>query len=147
MDVLDGAAIAMADAYVEHLTNHPVPADELADFVAIASQLILLKSWRLLPGEDRRPAPWDEDEPMRTSRRRLFEYRALREPPGCSLMGHGAAGPRPRAARGRPLEAPVEPMPPFLLSQAPGSAGGPPRALPAPPEIVAREVTICDCGA
>ena len=64
LDVLTVPLAEMADAYVEHLANHPVPADELADFVAIASQLILLKSRRLLPG----------DPPS-----------ALTPPPGCHL--------------------------------------------------------------
>ena len=56
LDVLTVPLAAMADAYVEHLANHPVPADELADFVAIASQLILLKSRACCPATRCRPA-------------------------------------------------------------------------------------------
>ena len=104
LDVLTVPLAEMADAYVEHLANHPVPADELADFVAIASQLILLKSRRLLPGEPLPAGLVAEEEPDEDElRRRLIEYRALRDALApARRVGYGPAGLPPRAARGRP---------------------------------------------
>jgi segregation and condensation protein A len=144
LDVLTVPLAAMADAYVEHLANHPVPADELADFVAIASQLILLKSRRLLPGDALPAGLVAEDEPDEDElRRRLVEYRVLRD--ASRLLGEWDMA-RP-AYRREPREAdlpeaPVEPMPPFLLSGALERLAAIPEPVPAPPEIVAREVTI-----
>jgi segregation and condensation protein A len=144
LDVLTVPLAAMADAYVEHLASHPVPADELADFVAIASQLILLKSRRLLPGEalpaglvaDEEP---DEDE----LRRRLIEYRALRDAArtlGDWDMQRPAYRREPREAD--LPEAPVEPMPASLLSEALQRLAAIPEPAAPPPEVVKREVTI-----
>ncbi|HEX2141496.1 MAG TPA: segregation/condensation protein A, partial [Candidatus Limnocylindria bacterium] len=80
LDVLTVPLAEMADAYVAHLATHPVPPQQLAEFVAIASQLILLKSRRLLPGEPMPLASDPEAEPDEEElRRRLVEYRALRD--------------------------------------------------------------------
>ena len=69
----------LADGYVTHLARHPVDAANLAEFVAIAAQLIYLKSRRLLPNEPL-PVAGDDDEPSEEElRRRLLEYRALRD--------------------------------------------------------------------
>ena len=120
LDVLTVPLAAMADAYVERLANHPVPADELADFVAIASQLILLKSRRLLPGDALPAGLLPEDEPDEDElRRRLVEYRALRD--AARVLGEWDMA-RP-AYRREPREAdlpeaPVEPIPTSLLSDA-----------------------------
>ena len=144
LDVLTVPLAEMADAYVEHLANHPVPADELADFVAIASQLILLKSRRLLPGETLPTGLVADEEPDEDElRRRLIEYRALRD--ASRLLGEWDMV-RP-AYRREPREAdlseaPVEPMPPILLSSALERLAAIPEPVPPPPEIVAREVTI-----
>jgi segregation and condensation protein A len=42
----------VADAYLEHINNHPVPPSELADFLVVATRLLLLKSREILPIED-----------------------------------------------------------------------------------------------
>jgi segregation and condensation protein A len=144
LDVLTVPLAAMADAYVEHLANHPVPADELADFVAIASQLILLKSRRLLPGDALPAGLVAEEEPDEDElRRRLVEYRALRD--ASRLLGEWDMA-RP-AYRREPREADlpeaaVEPMPPLLLSEALERLAAIPEPAPAPPEVMLREVTI-----
>jgi segregation and condensation protein A len=144
LDVLTVPLAAMADAYVEHLANQSVPVDELADFVAIASQLILLKSRRLLPGDALPAGLVAEEEPDEDElRRRLVEYRALRD--ASRVLGEWDMA-RP-AYRREPREvdlpeAPVEPMPSFLLSHALERLAAIPEPAPAPPQIVARELTI-----
>lgn len=144
LDVLTVPLAAMADAYVQHLANHPVPADELADFVAIASQLILLKSRRLLPGETLPAGLVAEDEPDEDElRRRLVEYRALRDAArilGELDMERPAYRREPREAD--LPEASIEPMPPVLLSEALARLAAIPEPAPPPPEVVKREVTI-----
>ena len=57
LDVLSVPLAEVADAYVEHLTRHPVDAANLSEFVSIADQLIFLKSKRLLPQEPMPPLP------------------------------------------------------------------------------------------
>ena len=60
--------------------SHPVDATALSEFVAIAAQLIYLKSKRMLPAEPLPPLPDGIDEPDEDElRRRLLEYRALRD--------------------------------------------------------------------
>ena len=144
LDVLTVPLAEMADAYVEHLANHPVPPAELADFVAIASQLILLKSRRLLPGEPQPGASTAEEEPDEEElRRRLVEYRALRE--AARQLGEWD-GLRP-ALRREPREAdlpeaPSEPMPATMLADALQRLAAIPEPAAPPPEVVPREVTI-----
>ena len=144
LDVLTVPLAEMADAYVEHLANHPVPADELADFVGIASQLILLKSRRLLPGEALPAGLVGEEEPDEDElRRRLVEYRALRDASrtlGSWDMARPAFRREPREAD--LPEAAVQPMPSTLLADVLARLAAIPEPAPPPPEIVAREVTI-----
>jgi segregation and condensation protein A len=144
LDVLTVPLAAMADAFVEHLAGHPVPADELADFVAIASQLILLKSRRLLPGDEPLAGLTAEEEPDEEElRRRLVEYRALRE--ASRTLGDwdlARPGYRREPREADLPEAPVEPMPPFLLADALDRLAAIPEPAPPPPEVVPREVTI-----
>src|SRR5919106_1195781 len=80
LDILTIPLAEVADAYVEHLARHPVDAANLAEFVSIAAQLIFLKSKRMLPAEPLPPVPEGIDEPDEEElRRRLLEYRALRD--------------------------------------------------------------------
>lgn len=144
LDVLTVPLAEMADAYVAYLADHPVPSDELADFVATASQLILLKSRRLLPGEALPTGLLADEEPDEDElRRRLLEYRALRD--ASRTLGEWDMA-RP-AYRREPREAdlpenPVEPMPALLLAQALGRLAAIPEPVPPPPEVMPREVTI-----
>ena len=62
LDILTVSLAELADGYVTHLARHPVDAANLAEFVAIAAQLIYLKSRRLLPNEPL-PVAGDDDEP------------------------------------------------------------------------------------
>ena len=144
LDVLTVPLADVADAYVEHLARHPVDAAHLSEFVAIAAQLILLKSRRMLPAEPLPPLPdgadeMDEDE----LRRRLVEYRALRD----AAVALGARDGNAPLMRREPRESdlpdtPTEPMPVGVLVSALERLAAIPEPVAPPPEIVAREVTI-----
>ena len=80
LDILTVPLAELADGYVAHLASNPVEPAQLAEFIAIAAQLILLKSRSLLPGEMPPPPVDVADEPDEEElRRRLLEYRALRD--------------------------------------------------------------------
>ena len=144
LDVLTVPLAEVADAYVEHLARHPVDAAHLSEFVAIAAQLILLKSKRMLPAEPLPPLPdgadeMDEDE----LRRRLVEYRALRDAAVALGARDGSAPLMRREPRESDLpETPTEPMPVGVLVSALERLAAIPEPVAPPPEIVAREVTI-----
>jgi segregation and condensation protein A len=144
LDVLTVPLAEVADAYVEHLARHPVDAAHLSEFVAIAAQLIYLKSKRMLPAEPLPPMPdgadeLDEDE----LRRRLLEYRALRDAAASLGERDGSAPLMRREPRESDLpETPTEPMPVAVLVSALERLAAIPEPVAPPPEIVAREITI-----
>ena len=144
LDVLSVALAEVADAYVEHLVRNPVDAHSLSEFVAIAAQLILLKSRRMLPAEPMPPVPDASDEVDEEElRRRLIEYRALRD--AAVLLGarDGTAPVMRREPRESDLpEAPSEPMPATILVAALETLAAIPEPVAPPPEIMAREITI-----
>lgn len=144
LDVLTVPLAEMADAYVAHLATHPVASEQLADFVAVASQLILLKSRRLLPGEPLPAAAAGEEEPDEEElRRRLIEYRAMRDAARALGERDGVAPIFRREPREADLpEAPAEPLPPGLLAAALDRLAAISEPVPPPPEVVKREVTI-----
>lgn len=144
LDVLTVPLADLADAYVAHLASHPLDPAGLADFVAIASQLILLKSRRLLPGEPLPALSADDDEPDEEElRRRLIEYRALRDV-ARELGERDLAAPAYRREP-RDSDLPVAasaPLPARLLAEALELLAAIPEPEPPPPEVVAREITI-----
>ena len=144
LDVISVPLAEMADAYVEHLARHPVAAEQLADFVAIASQLILLKSRRLLPGEPAPSVTDADDEPDEEElRRRLIEYRVLRDAARALGERDGASPVLRREPRESDLpEAPSDPLPVALLAAALDRLAAIPEPEPPPPEVVPRLVTI-----
>jgi segregation and condensation protein A len=80
LDILEVSLAELTDAYLQALAEleRPDPA-EMADFLWMAARLLLLKSIRLLPGEEPDEEEqdllgWEEDV-----RRRLAEYRAYKE--------------------------------------------------------------------
>jgi len=145
LDVLTVPLADVADAYVEHLTRHPVDAANLSEFVAIAAHLIYLKSKRMLPAEPLPPLPDGTDEPDEDElRRRLLEYRALRDA-AVRLGARDGIGPlMRREPRESDLpEAPSDPMPVAVLVAALARLAAVPEPVaPPPPAIVAREITI-----
>jgi segregation and condensation protein A len=144
LDVLTVPLADLADAYVAHLANHPLDPAQLADFVAVASQLILLKSRRLLPGEPLPAALAAEDEPDEEElRRRLLEYRALRDVAGLLGQRDLAAPAYRREPRESDLPvAPTAPLNPRLLAEVLEVLAAIPEPEPPPPEVVPRQVTI-----
>jgi segregation and condensation protein A len=121
-----------------------VAAEQLADFVAIASQLILLKSRLVLPGEPVPSAVEGGDEPDENElRRRLVEYRALRDAARALGERDGQLPIHRREPRETDLpEAPSDPLPSGILAAALDRLAAIPEPAPPPPEVVPREVTI-----
>src|SRR5918995_2060982 len=144
LDVLNVPLAEVADAYVEHLATNPVDVVNLSEFVAIAAQLIYLKSKRMLPAEPLPPMPDGTDEPDEEElRRRLLEYRALRDAAAALGQRDGMAPVMRREPRESDLpEAPTEPLPVAALVAALETLAAIPEPVAAPPEIVAREITI-----
>jgi segregation and condensation protein A len=144
LDVLTVPLADLADAYVEHLARHPVDAANLSEFVAIASQLIYLKSRRMLPADPLPPIPDGSDEPDEEElRRRIVEYRALRDASIALGQRDGAAPAMRREPRESDLpEAPVEPLPVAVLVNALEALAAIPEPVAPPPEVVPREITI-----
>ena len=143
LDVLSVPLAELADAYVAHLAANPIDPGQLAEFVAVAAQLILLKSRSLLPGEMAPSLP-DADEPDEEElRQRLLEYRALRDVAR-------ALGERDLVAplmRREPRESDlpsvaVASVPASLLAEALRALAAIPEPEAAAPEIVPREITI-----
>lgn len=144
LDVLTVPLGSLADAYVEHLASNPVDANNLSEFVSIAAQLILLKSRRLLPGEPE-PLPVEGEEATDEGelRRRLIEYRALRD--AARLLGQRdlVAPVMRREPRESDLPAaPGEVVPVARLVEAIVQVAAVAEPEPPPPEVVKREVTI-----
>ncbi len=144
LDILTVPLAEVADAYVEHLTRHPVDAANLSEFVAIAAQLIYLKSKRILPAEPLPPLPEGADEPDEEElRRRILEYRALRDASVELGRRDGATPVMRREPRESDLpEVPAEPMSVNVLSAALETLAAIPEPEAPPPELVAREITI-----
>jgi segregation and condensation protein A len=144
LDVLTVPLASVADAYVEHLARHPVNAVHLAEFVAIAAQLIYLKSKRMLPTEALPPLPVGTEEPDEDElRRRLVEYRAMRDAAVALGERDGRAPVMRREPRESDLpEAPAQPIPVAALVAALEALAAIPEPEAPPPEIVAREITI-----
>lgn len=144
LDVLTVPLAELADAYVSHLAANPIDPAQLAEFVAIAAQLILIKSRSLLPGEAPAGIPDAAAEPDELElRRRLLEYRALRDVAR-------ALGERDLTAplmRREPRESDLPtiattPLSPRVLAEALRGLVAIPEPEAPPPEIVTREITI-----
>jgi len=156
LDVLTVPLGALADAYLEALAT--VDGDRLGNvssFVAVASQLILIKSRALLPRRvdpAAQPMPEDEPDPEAELRARLILYRAYRDAgvriQADALERVGLFHREPSAAHARavadarPAEGP--PADVALLVRALGRLARvtPPPALP--PEVVKRTITLTE---
>jgi segregation and condensation protein A len=145
LDILTVPLAEVADAYVAHLATAPVGAANLSEFVSIAAQLILLKSRLLLPGESP-PAATEPEEPNEEDlRRRLIEYRVLRDAAAALGERDLMAPLHRREPRESDLpEVPIQTLSAQLLSAALDRLGAIPDPVAAPPEIVAREITIAE---
>jgi segregation and condensation protein A len=159
LDVLTVPLGALADAYLDALAT--LDTDRLGNvssFVAVASQLILIKSRAMLPRQaPAGPAgiPDDAPDPEAELRARLILYRAYRDA-GASLAAEalrriGLFRREPGAAHAtavagaRPSDAP--PLPPALLV---GALEGVTRIAPPPqlpPETLPRTITLTERAA
>jgi len=144
LDILTVPLADLADGYVAHLASNPVDPRQLSEFVAVAAQLILLKSRSLLPGEAAPVVSDASDEPDAGElRRRLLEYRALRD----LAQALGALDLAAPMQRREPREADLPmaalaPLPASLLAAAMQVMAAIPEPEPPAPEVVAREITI-----
>ena len=144
LDVLSVPLAEVADAYLEHLARNPVDAPNLSEFVAIAAQLIWLKSRRLLPGDHPPGAEEGTDEPDEDDLRlRLIEYRAIRDAALWLSARDGLAPLMPREPRESDLPgAPVVALPHGLLAASLERLAAAPEPEAPPSEVVAREITM-----
>ncbi len=154
LDVLDVPLGSLADAYLEALGG--LEADRLGNvssFVAVASQLILIKSRAMLPRPPAAdPTATDDDgpDPEVELRARLLLYRAYRDAgrnlADGALERIGLFRREPAAARAagmagaRPADVP--PIDPIRLTEALAHLAiiAPPPELP--PEVVPRTITL-----
>ena len=159
LDVLDVPLGSLAEAYLDALARIEVDRmGHISAFVAVASQLILIKSRAMLP---RQPAgdglelPDEGPDPEQALRRRLLLYRAYRDA-GNVLQAlalervgmfrrEGSAAQAAALAGARPADGP--PLDPSVLLAA---LGGVASILPPPeppPEIVPRTITLTERAA
>ncbi len=158
LDVLSVPLGALAEAYLDALAT--LEADRMgniAAFVAVAGQLIVIKSRALLPRAPRPPdvAAGEEEDPEEDLRRRLLVFRAYRDA-ARALSDRAAAGGRlfrrePAAASAAAVAgarpAPVPPLDPAILAAA---LDGLLRVAPLPsepPVVVGRTITLADRAA
>ena len=159
LDVLTVPLGALADAYLDALATLDVDRlGNVSSFVAVASQLILIKSRAMLPRQaPAGPAGLADEapDPEAELRARLLLYRAYRDA-GASLAAEalrrvGLFRREPGAAHAtamagaRPSDAP--PLSPMLLVRALDGVAriAPPPELP--PETVARTITLTERAA
>ena len=159
LDVVTVPLGALADAYLDALaTLETDRLGNISSFVAVASQLILIKSRAILPRrvvEAPGVLPEDETDPEAELRARLLLYRAHRDA-GRRLLDEATIRvglfrrePSIAAAAGqagaRPPDGP--PLDPSVLISALDRLGriAPPPALP--PETVARTITLTERAA
>jgi len=152
LDVLTVPLGALAGAYLEALAALPIERlANVSTFVAVASQLILIKSRAILPRPPATPVG-DVDEapdPEAELRARLLVYRAHRD------AGHRLeddTGPRRlyrrepsvavAAARAGARPAPAPPLPVSLLRRSLAALARIAPPPPVPPEVMRRSVTI-----
>jgi segregation and condensation protein A len=144
LDILTVPMATVADAYVAYLATHAVDAANLAQFVATAAQLILIKSRSLLAPEPLDALPdTTEDVDEEELRRRLLAYRAIRDAARDLAARDFVAPMWRREPRDADLpEAPLAPLAPGLLVEALGRLAAVAEPEPDPPEIVPRVVTV-----
>lgn len=157
LDVMNVRLADLAQAYLEALAG--LEGDRLGNvssFVAIASQLILIKSRELLPRPpEPPPLTVDEPDPEADLRARLVLYRAFRDA-GQALEARATAGlrlvrrePAVASAAGWAGAAPPSgpPLDPALLAGAMGRLFQVIPPPPPPPETIGRTITLAERAA
>ncbi len=151
-DVLTVPLGALAEAYLDAMAGlEDDRLGNLSAFVAVASQLILIKSREMLP---RLPAPAipidDEPDAEAALRARLVAYRAFRDAAdrlaGPAAAGRQAVRREPSIAGAAARAGAVEPLPPrldpALLVGALDRLAAVAPALAPPPEEIPRAITL-----
>ena len=144
LDILRVPLASVADAYVAYLATHPVDTANLAQFVAIAAQLILIKSRSILPSEPSGElAIGDDDVDEEELRRRLIAYRAVRDAARDLAARDEVAPMWHREPRLSDLpEAPLAALDATILTDALARLAAVVEPEPPPAEVVPREVTV-----
>ncbi len=152
LDVMTVPLGALAEAYLDAIAGlEDDRLGNLSAFVAVASQLILIKSRELLP---RPPAPAipldDEADAEAALRARLVAYRAFRDAAdrlaAPAAAGRQAVRREPSTAVAAARAGAVEPLPPrldpaLLVAVLDRLAAVAPAAVP-PPETIPRTITL-----
>ena len=155
LDVLDVPLGGLAEAYLEALaTIEHDRMSSISSFVAVASQLILIKSRAILPRAPQAPATELEDEgvdPEAELRARLLLYRAFRDA-GVALhavaedrVGLFRREPRAAAAAGLAAASTAPSLPPIDVGVLVRALDSLVQVLPEPeppPEVVPRSITL-----
>ena len=157
LDVLTVRLGDLSRAYLEALAR--LPGERLAHlstFVAVAAQLILIKSRAMLPSAPSAPVEGEETpDPEAELRRRLILYRLYRDA-GARLgellsagrgLAHREAGLAAAAGQANARPAPGPPLDPGLLAAALAAAAALAPEPVLPPEIVARTITLAERAA
>jgi segregation and condensation protein A len=157
LDVLTVPLGALAGAYLEALAG--LDADRIGNvssFVAVAAQLILIKSRAMLPRHAEEAVGLeDEPDPEAELRARLLLFRAYRDA-GAKLQANaltaiGLFRREPGAAQSAALAgaAPVDapPLQPALLSTAVAGLVRLAPPIDPPPEVMPRAITLADRAA
>lgn len=157
LDVLTVPLGGLAEAYLDALVT--LEGDRLSSvsaFVAVASQLILIKSRAILPRPPKSPAiPLDDEpDPEADLRARLLEYRRFRDA-GLALGARLDVQPLFRrdsevaASAGRAGARPPErpPLPPSALTHALARLAVVVPLIPPPVEMLARSITLAERAA
>ncbi|MBX3032177.1 MAG: segregation/condensation protein A [Chloroflexi bacterium] len=154
LDILQVPLGELAGAYLEALAT--LDEDQLphiSAFIAIASQLILIKSRALLPREPvPDPAAEEGSDPEELLRQRLIEYRRYRDAAAllAALLGtgrrmaHREVAVAVASARAGAVAPPPRPMHPDSLVRALGRWVQIALPLDEPPAVVPRTVTLAD---
>lgn len=155
LDVLDVPLGGLAEAYLEALaTIEHDRMSSISSFVAVASQLILIKSRAILPRAPQAPATELEDEgadPEAELRARLLLYRAFRDA-GVALQGMAQdrvglfrREPGLAAAAGLAAASTAPSLPPIDVAVLVRALDSLVQVLPEPeppPEVVPRSITL-----
>jgi segregation and condensation protein A len=157
LDVLTVPLGALAGAYLEALAGlHADRIGNVSSFVAVAAQLILIKSRAMLPRHaDEAVGLEDEPDPEAELRARLLLFRAYRDA-GAKLQANaltavGLFRREPGAAQSAalagaaPLDAP--PLQPSLLSTAVAGLVRLAPPIEPPPEVMPRAITLAERAA
>jgi segregation and condensation protein A len=152
LDILTVRLGSLADAYLDALAG--LEGDRLgnvAAFVAVSAQLILIKSRAILPRPPKLAATAldEEPDPEAELRARLLEYKRYRDAArglGNRLEDHGLfrrdAEIAVQAGRAGAIPPERPPLPPSALSEALAHLARVTPEPPPPPQVVPRTITI-----